>query len=543
MNLILNNKSISSNGKTVDAMVKEASSTFSKNNKRNQTNLLKCNFKRIVSVVMAVFLFAGSFASASDMPYNSYTYDEWGNPIESPSGYEPTMFVDGIKLGAGPFLNPTDIYASSDDMLYVLDSGNKRIVITNELFKSSSVVDHFFLDGKETSLNDPQGIFVAKDQTIYIADSANNRILVTDKTGNVSLAIGKPTTEVYPQATNFEPQKIVVDRMGTIFAICKGVYYGAVMFNQKGEFLGYFGSNKVELTADLMIARIWKGLMSKENKDKLANYIPVEFTSFDIDFENFIYSCTNFSNSNFNMVRKINPMGINILESKASKSFQGGFGDLNVVYYNNQQITTKMQDICIDEKGYITALDYTRGRIFQYDQDANILFAFGGLGIQNGMFRTPVAIENINSKICVLDKTTNGFTVFELTEFGKTVHIAMELYNDGRYLEAVDPWNQVLKYDSNFNLAYIGLGKALQETGKTQEAMRYFKIGYYRNGYNKAFNEYRNNLMRKLFPIFFVIFVLLVAYGYTKKRPFMKKITSRIRHGVDNIFKKGGDKT
>lgn len=497
---------------------------------------------RKTAILLIVFLlFTGSAASASDMPYNSYTYDEWGQPIESPSGYEPRQFVDGSVLGCGQLNSPADLYAGANNKLYILDSGNKRVIVTDEQFNNSYVIDKFILNQKPSPLSDPQGIYVSKNSEIYIADSGNNRIVVSDDKGNIRLEIKKPSTDVYPQSTNFSPQKIVVDRMGTIFAICKGVYYGAVMFNQKGEFLGYFGSNKVELTASLMIDRFWKSLMSKENKDKLANYIPVEFTSFDIDLENFIYSCTNYSNSNFNMVRKINPMGINILETKASKSFQGGFGDLKIVYYNNQQISTKMQDICVDESGYITALDFTRGRVFQYDQDANILFAFGGLGIQNGMFRTPAAIENYNGKILVLDKGSNGFTSFELTEFGKTVHKAMELYNDGRYIEAVQPWNQVLKYDSNFNLAYIGLGKAFQETGKTSEAMKYFKIGYFRNGYDKAFNEFRNGQMRKLFPVIFTLLVILIIYGYTNKRPFMKKIKTFLGIRIRKLFKKGGN--
>lgn len=512
----------------------------------NPDTYTSISIKKISALLLAFLLlataFAGTLTSAADMPYNSYTYDEWGQPIESPSGYEPKMFVDGSVLASGQLSSPADLYAGPDNRLYVLDSGNKRVVITDETFGAAVVIDNFTINGKKSPLNDPQGIYVSKNSEIYIADSGNSRIIVADMEGKIRLEIKKPATEVYPQATNFAPQKIVVDRMGTIFAICKGVYYGAVMFNQKGEFLGYFGSNKVELTASLLIDRFWKSMMSKENKDKLANYIPVEFTSFDIDSENFIYSCTNYSNSNFNMVRKINPMGINILETKASKSFQGGFGDLNVVYYNNAQISTKMQDICIDDAGYITALDFTRGRIFQYDQDANILFAFGGLGIQNGMFRTPVAIENYNGRILVLDKTTNGFTSFELTEFGKTVHKAMELYNDGRYVEAVEPWRQVLKYDSNFNLAYIGLGKAFQETGKTEDAMKYFKIGYYRNGYDKAFNEFRNSQMRRLFPVIFTVIILLIAFGYTRKRPFMVKITSFLGTKAKKLVRKGGRK-
>ena len=308
------------------------------------------------------------------------------------------------------------------------------------------------------------------------------------------------------------------------------------MFDPDGMFLGYFGSNRVELTPQLMVDRAWKRILSKENRDRLPSYIPVEFTNFAIDSENFIYTCTEFSGSNFNMVRKINPMGINIMEAKANRSFQRGFGDLQPVYHNRNLISTRFQDISVSPQGHISVLDFTRGRIFQYDQDANILFAFGGLGTQVGMFRAPVALEHFGDKLLVLDRTTGGITVFELTEFGRTVHEAMELFNDGRYIEAVEPWNEVLRYNSNYNLAYIGLGKAFQETGDPGEAMRHFRIGAFRDGYDRAFNEYRNITMRRVFPFIFSIVILAIIFGYTRNTKPVKNVTTKIRKRLYNII-------
>jgi tetratricopeptide (TPR) repeat protein len=504
--------------------------------------------KRIV-IVLLFLLIAGGVTRASDMPYRAYTYDEWGQPIESPSGYEATLFVDGIMLGSGPLKSPADITAGPDGRLYILDSGNGRIVITDDSFRDAETIDAFQYNGQSVTLNDPQGIFVGRDGTIYIADTGNSRVLRMGPDGIIDLVIEKPASELFPQGTAFAPQKVLADRTGTIFVICKGVYYGAVLFDPDGSFLGYFGSNKVELSADLLIDRVWKRLMSKENRDKLASYIPVEFTNFTIDAENFIYSCTNYSNSNFNMIRKINPMGINILETKANKSYQGGFGDLGVVYFNAQPVATRMQDVSISPQGHITALDFTRGRIFQYDQDANILFAFGGLGVQNGMFRYPIALEHLGDRICVLDRTTGGVTIFELTEFGKTVHQAMALFNDGKYVEAMEPWRSVLRYNSNYNLAYIGLGKAFQETGDPEKAMEYFRIGYYRDGFDKTFNEYRNITMRRIFPYLFAVIVLAILYGYTRKTVFVQKLLNGprkafagLRSRIGNRATKGGGK-
>ncbi len=494
--------------------------------------------KKVLLIVFILVLVLGSTAGASDMPYNPYTYDEWRNPIESPSGYEPTAYIDGIKLGSGLLRAPTDMSVGPDNLLYILDSGGRRIIITDENFENTKILNEFYFGDQEIELFDPQGIFVASDNYIYIADTGNNRALKINTNGEVELIIEKPENELYPQNASFSPLKILVDRTGTIFTIARGIYYGAVMFDPEGGFLGYFGSNRVELTPQLLVDRVWKRLLSKENRDRLPSYIPVEFTNFAVDSENFIYTCTEYSGSNFNMVRKINPMGINILEAKASKSFQRGFGDLQPVYQNRNLISTRFQDISISPEGHISVLDFTRGRVMQYDQDSNILFAFGGLGTQVGMFRAPVALEHLGQKLLVLDRTTGGITVFETTEFGRTVHDAMKLFNDGRYIEAVEPWNDVLRYNSNYNLAYIGLGKAFQETGDAGEAMRHFKIGAFRDGYDRAFNEYRNITLRRVFPFVFSFLIILIIFGYTRKTKFMRKILGNIKGGISYVTEK-----
>lgn len=77
-----------------------------------------------------------------------------------------------------------------------------------------------------------------------------------------------------------------------------------------------------------------------------------------------------------------NPFGSNILKSKAQSSFQGGFGDLQPFTYDNQTYTTRFIDLCVDENQAIFALDYTSGRVFQYDEEGNLLFVFGGIGNQ-----------------------------------------------------------------------------------------------------------------------------------------------------------------
>ncbi len=45
-------------------------------------------------------------------------------------------------------------------------------------------------------------------------------------------------------------------------------------------------------------------------------------------------------------------------------------------------------DITVDKKGFITALDQTNGELYQYDKLGNLIFIFGGIGNQDGLFKT-----------------------------------------------------------------------------------------------------------------------------------------------------------
>ena len=79
--------------------------------------------------------------------------------------------------------------------------------------------------------------------------------------------------------------------------------------------------------------------------------------------------------------------------------------------------------------------------------------------------------------------------VFKQTEFGSIVHNAIALFNKGKYEEARQPWEEALRRDSNYWLAYIGLGNAYLNEGDYDTAMKYF---YYnsKSGYNDAFKSW-----------------------------------------------------
>src|SRR5699024_11175196 len=127
-------------------------------------------------------------------------------------------------------------------------------------------------------------------------------------------------------------------------------------------------------------------------------------------------------------------------------------------------------------------------------------FVFGGAGNQLGLFTYPVAVESLDQRVYVLDMRKNNITVFKRTTFGEYVHTAVDLFQKGRYDEAIEPWEEVLRRDGNYWFAYIGIGNALMNKGEFKEAMEYFKFNH-RRGYSRAFKEYRAQVLKDNFEL------------------------------------------
>ena len=126
-------------------------------------------------------------------------------------------------------------------------------------------------------------------------------------------------------------------------------------------------------------------------------------------------------------------------------------------------------------------------------------------------------------------------TVFKQTEFGAIVHEAIALFNKGKYEEARGPWEEVIRRDSNYWFAYIGLGNAYLNEGDYETAMKYF---YYnsRSGYNDAFKSWRMNFIRDNFTLFAVIILALLAFIYIFSI-YRGKVRAKKRAEQDRLFR------
>ena len=473
------------------------------------------------AALAALTLFVPCSSAASGEPYESYNYDNWGDAIPSQAGYTADRAVSGFDLGVGAFSDPSDIFFDDEGVLYITDTGNNRIIAADSsLEKVIHIYDRFTMpDGSETTLNKPMGVFVsAENGFIYIADSDNSRVLISDKEGNVQSEITKPESEVYDQKRTFLPQRVIADKGGNVYVVLGNITTGAAMFAPDGSFSGFYGANRVEPTAEIIGNYIKSIFMSDEKKAHRTRTVPSGITSFDIDGD-FIFTCTASGTQTTDTVKKLNAAGRNIFANKELI-----FGDITPVYdtSRNKVLSPSIVDIDVSEDGCINCLDFTTGRVFQYDEDCNLLFITGTIAKQTGGFDHVAAVESLGSDLYVLDSMKDTITVFRETSFGSIVHEAAALHNAGYYEEALGPWQEVLKRDGNYNRAYVGVASALLRQGDYKGAMKYAKLADAGDIYNKAFEGRRREFLKENFPVIAAVTALvaaaLIVRGRLKKR-------------------------
>lgn len=165
------------------------------------------------------------------VPYTSYTYDFWQEPVPAPQAYVPVRVLRGPDLGLGAFTNPSDIYVDSNHRVYIADTGNNRVIQLDRNFNVLNVFSGMF--------NAPSGICVTGDGQIYIADRNNSRIVVLDQNGALIRIIGKPEPEhsgVLRADFRYNPVRLGVDQVGRVFVISAETYDGIMEFDPDGNF-------------------------------------------------------------------------------------------------------------------------------------------------------------------------------------------------------------------------------------------------------------------------------------------------------------------
>lgn len=432
--------------------------------------------------------------SASEVPYQTYTYDKWNNATPAPNGYIPERSFGGSQLGCGDFSGPQDLYyCRHQGLVYVADTNNSRIVLLDEdMHYVSQIQELTWPDGSVHTLNKPQGVFVTDDGTVYICDTGNQTVILCTPEGNALSVLPQPESTLLPDNFNYQPTKIVVDAVGRMYILSKGTYQGLIYLDTDGSFIKFFGPNNVEMTFRRQVMKIWKSLLTDEAAATMQSFNPIEYGNIFLSDDGYIYATAAGSENGASLLTKLNPLGIDCLPKKIVAS-------------------SLFSDITVDENHVMTLLDTQNGVIEQLDENGQVMFVFGGIGNQVGLFQKPVSVIELKENLYVLDSEKNTITEFSLTQFGSMVRTAIALYNDGLYQESVEPWLEVVSHNSNYLLGYTGLGKAYYQMKDYDTAMYYFKLANNRDEYSRAYKEASLYAVRQSFPAIVLGIVILIV--------------------------------
>ena len=565
--------------------------------------------KQVLVLLLCLAVVLPLAAASADDGFSTsytYTYDYWEDPQQSPDAYRVLTVIDTTSLGLENLdnqrlLKPQSLFVQGD-MLYIVDTGNNRIIEvkrTGNAFAVTRIISQMNVpEGATIEVTDavpeepapaedaetaeetpaeetaeeapaeataeetpvpeveaeapaedpaaegageeeeaastepdveiverkagdaipdtfvsPYDVFVDPDGNIYVADYGNQRVAMMDKDLNWIRDYTKPQDNTFDQSLAFLPKKIVVDVAGRVYVLGQNVNKGLVKFEADGEFAGFIGANQVSVT---MAEYIWKRyFQTKEQRAQTESFVPTEYENVAIDEDGFIYATTTvFSEYDLKYdkakpVRRLNSLGGDIL---IKNDRFPPIGDLDWVSGGSESYgPSKLTDVTVIGNDIYVVLDRIRGRLFGYDSQGVMLWAFGTKGNVNGAFTGAVSLEHMGYDLLVLDQQENSVTVFQPTEYGLLIYNACETYLNGEYDRSAELWREVLKMNANYPLAFRGIGRAIMRQDRYEEAMEYFELAHDRENYGRAFKLYRKVWVEKnIWWIILIIAALLI---------------------------------
>ncbi len=495
--------------------------------------------------LFTVFLLLASFAGAfaiDDGFYSVYTYnyDYWEEIRESPDAYKVKTVLHGATLGIGDFNMPEGVFVSGSD-IYVCDTGNNRIVrIRHENGKyvtgEGDIINK--VNGAEISdFKAPTDCAVDAEGNIYVSDKNNHRVVMMDKDLNFIKEFLKPEDPSFDSGS-FNPMKIVIDVAGRVYVLAENVNKGLIKYEADTTFAGYIGANKVSMT---MWEYIWKYFFqSEEQRSTGEATVPTRYENIFIDNQGFIYATTiNFEEydlkwDNAKPIRRLNGIGEDIL---IKDDRYPPIGDYAWVEGDSTRGPSKFIDITVLENDIYVAFDKTRGRLFGYDSQGVMLWAFGAKGAYDGSFNTPIGLDHMGRDLICLDQLDRSLTVFTPTEYGNLIYEAIDTYTKGDYDGSGELWQNVLKFNANYNMAYRGIGRALLRQGSYSEAMEYFEMAHDQTNYGRAFRLYRKEWVEKNIKWIIGILAVLIVVFFFIRRTIKKMKWEVAAYERDHVIK------
>lgn len=468
-------------------------------------------FLALTFVVMSVLP-----VSASQATSYSYTLDDEGELVRTQDAYLPDRTITDLGLQ-----NPEDMVIDENNLVYIADTGNARIVIYSlDTEKVVKVLNQNSIkDSKFSGFKNPKGIYRTKEGELYVADTGAKTVFRFDKNYNYVRQYDKPTAPIFAD-TNYEPSKVAVDSGNNLYIVSEGVYAGVIQLANTGEFLGYFTSNKSRLTPQQMFLKLIY-TKEQEKNSELLNTLPSTFSNVYVDAEGTAYSTC--MGEGEDLLKKHSTDGTNMFNNPITGS-------------------NAFTDVTADENGIIYVSD-SKGYVWIYTMAGEMIFNFGeeaGDKDVSGLFSslTTIAIDN-EGNIWTADGEKGFLQSFTPTEYATTIYTALKEYENGDYEKALEDWSYVLRLNQMSVLAHNGVAKAYFNYEEYDKAMEHFEIAGNREGYSDAFWEVRNKSLQKNLStaliIIIILIVLKIVIGLIDKKKVIRKKRKALGKKLKNM--------
>ena len=439
-----------------------------------------------------IFLLSAAMLFASRATTYTYTPNARGRGRFTRTG---DAYLPGVTITTLGLDEPRDLHIAPGDIMYIADTGNARILIYD--ISRGRVVGEI----RDSLFQAPAGVWFAPDSLLYVADPEAKLVIVFTPEGERVRTYERPNAAAFGDR-DFAPRKLAVDGAGNLFIIGEGLYDGVIQLSPEGRFLGYFTSNRINLS---FTERLQDLLFTEEQKANLPGRSPVTFSNLYLDNRNILYTTTIGDSS---AVKKHNAAGRAIVSGLYSA--EGAAVDL-----------------CISPQGAMIAV-FADGETVVYTRDGELIALFG-YSSQNmdvaGLFDTPssVGMDSLGT-LWYLDGTKAFLQSYEPTPYITSIFHALARFDRGDYSGSIAIWKDVLEVNQVFQAAHRSAGRSYLFQGNYRRALYHTRIAGDRHFYSQAFWEIRNLLLQRS-VIYIAALLAFLSIGIPIFRFFRRRYT------------------
>ncbi|QMS84431.1 YIP1 family protein [Candidatus Xianfuyuplasma coldseepsis] len=450
--------------------------------------------KLTIMILLAIIMILHQTTEVDASSNTTFTYalSSDNELIITQNAYLPDQYRVDLGLYA-----PQDLFFDANDILYIADydpqgdDDTARIVMYDP--DSGLIINEL----THPDFQSPTGISITADGWLYVADANAQRIFVFDDNLDFAYEIDRPEARAYTTA-EFRPKKLAVDNTGNIYVVAEGESSGILQLSKTGEFLGYFATNQVYYSIEELVQKFFYDLVDKDlNSVKL----PATFSNVFVDDKGILYSTTSSEVLN-DLVKKHSTSGSNLF---------GG------IYTRSNGMT----DLYVNKSGIIFTSSESEGYIDIYSKYGDFIFSFGGTSNDDviGLYDTLESIAvNSSGDIYTVDSEKTYLLSYNPTEYALGIYNGLNLFEEGRYDEAAEQWQEVLMLNQMSKLGNNQLAKSYLYQQEFDLAALHFELAENREFYSESYWEIRNNWIQENLGIVLVLLVsTFVIYQVVKR--------------------------